>query len=112
MPQILNYSPGQRVTIILQVLDATFIRADSPITPTVFRIISPSLTLLVGYPAVFTKLDTGLYSYSFTLPAGAAAVGTFIVDYFWQSPDDNSNRQDYVQVNVTAPLGAYTASPG
>jgi len=112
MTQILNHSPGQKVTIILQTLNNSGIRQDCPSMPTVFRIISPTLTTLAGYPAPFIKLDTGLYSYSFTLPQGSTNVGTFIVDYYWQDPVTSDAKMDYVQVIVTAPLGNYTVSPG
>ena len=111
MSYILNATPGQLVTIILETLDG-YSRADAYTPPTISRIVFPSLLLATGYPQPMTRLSTGLYIYSFTLPTGASAVGSYIVDVFWQDPATNSLAQTFWQVVCSAPFGMYSASAG
>lgn len=118
MPNILSYTPGQRVALIQQVLNIDGYRQDGysftysgPLgAPVIARIILPNFTLSDGYPVAMTKLDTGLYVYAFTLPAGAHAVGTYIVDIYWYHPTTHQLQQDFIQLTVTAPYGIYSAT--
>lgn len=107
--------PGQTVTIVQQVLNSDGYRADgySPYgfgDPVIARIVYPDLSLAVGYPAAMNKLDVGLFYYSFILPTGAAAVGTYIVDLYWYHPTTLQLQQDTVLVVVTAPFGIYSVT--
>ncbi len=104
--------PGQTVTIVQQTLNSDGYRADgySPYgfgDPVVARIIFPDKTTATGYPAPMNKIDVGLFSYSFKLPTGAAAVGTYIVDLYWFHPTTGKLQQDIVLVVVSAPFGLY-----
>jgi hypothetical protein len=110
--------PGQRVTIIQQVLNTDGYREDGysftysgPLgAPVIARVILPDYTLDVNFPAAMTKLDTGLYVFSFTLPTGATSVGTYIVDIYWYHPTTHQLQQEIIQVAVTAPYGLYSAT--
>lgn len=111
MTTVLSYMPGQTVTVVQQVLNSDGYRADGYLPPVVARVVVPGFTLSTGtYPIFMTKLDTGLYAYNFTLPSGAVAVGTYIVDIYWYHPTTNFLQQDFVQVNVTAPFGIYNVT--
>lgn len=115
---VLSYTPGQIVTIVQQVFNSDGYRSDGynwansgPLgAPVISKIIFPNFTLATAYPAVMVKLDTGLYSFSFTLPIGAVAIGTYIVDGYWYHPSTFKLQQDITQVVVTAPFGLYGAS--
>lgn len=111
MSQILYHSPGQTVTILLETLDG-YIRADSATIPNVNSILFPNLTGAAGYPKPMTRISTGLYIFSFTLPQGATAVGTYIADVSWVDPATASPAQTYYQIVVTAPFGNYTVTTG
>lgn len=120
MSNVLSYFPGQTVTIVQQVFNLDGYRADGysfsesgPLgAPVIARIIFPDLTLAAGYPVAMTKLDTGLYSFSFTLPTGAHAVGLYIVDIYWYHPSTLSLQQDITQILVNAPFGLYSITAG
>jgi hypothetical protein len=110
MPQTLNYAPGQQATIVFQTLNSLGQRADGYQLPTITQIIFPTLQLAANYPAPMTRLDVGLFVSNFTLPVLATAVGTYIVDILYLNPDTSTPENDYVQINVQAPFGQYTAS--
>ena len=120
MSYVLVYSPGQSVTVLQQVLNSDGYRADGyafagsgPLgAPVTSRIAFPNFTLAAGYPAAMIKLDTGLYYWSFTLPTGAAAIGTYIVDGYWYHPTTLALQQDFTQVIVTSPYGQFSVTPG
>jgi len=109
---VLSYMPGQTATIVQQTFNSDGYRADgySPYgfgDPVISRIIFPDQTFATGYPVPMNKLDVGLFNYSFKLPVGAAAVGTYIVDIYWYHPTTGQLQQDIVLVLVTAPFGLY-----
>jgi peptidoglycan hydrolase-like protein with peptidoglycan-binding domain len=117
MPNVLSQFPGQTVTIIQQILNTDGYRQDGYVVPgfsgpdgepVIARIILPGSTLAVGYPATMLQLDTGLYTYTFTLPHGAIAVGLYVVDLYWYDPSTYALQQRIVEVNVTAPFGVYS----
>jgi len=118
MSTVLSHTPSQKVTIVQQVLNSDGYREDGYSfsgsglngAPVITRIILPGFTLSAGYPATMNKLDTGLYTYSFFLPKGATAVGTYIVDISWYHPTTFALQQDFVQIEVTAPYGLFSAS--
>lgn len=118
MSNTLWYTPGQTVTIVQQVFNLDGYRADGytfsgsgPLgVPVIARLINPDFTLATGYPAAMTKLDTGLYAFSFTLPTGGTSVGTYIVDGYWYHPDTLQLQQDVTQIIVMAPFGLYTVN--
>jgi hypothetical protein len=117
MSTVLSHQPGQTATIVQQILNLDGYRADgysfSGIgAPIIARIIYPNFMLAPNFPLIMTKLDTGLYSHSFTLPSGAAAVGLYIVDIYWYHPNTLSLQQEIVQINVTAPFGLYSITAG
>lgn len=116
MSNILSYSPGQTATIIHQVLNVDGYRSDGynfidsgPAgAPMIARIVYPDFSLAPNYPVAMTKLDTGLYTFSFTLPSGAVSVGLYIVDIYWYHPTTHVLQQDLVQIIVTSPFGQYS----
>lgn len=127
MSFILNASPGQQVTIVLESLLSDGYRSDGynasfgPADgydfvdgyyqlPIVERIFFPSLMQASGYPQKMARIDEGLYYFQFTLPTGASAVGTYIVDVQYINPSTSVISQIYYQVIVTAPQGQYSIS--
>ena len=119
MVQILSYSPGQVATIFLEVTDGySNVRMDSLITPSIERIFYPDLSLADGYPQDMTRLDVGLYVFQLTLPSGASAVGSYLIDVIYRSPitaggdpGDDVNYAAY-QIIVNAPFGNYGITVG
>lgn len=105
---VLYYSPGQKATIFLDTLDGYGIRADG-YTPSVTRVIFPDLSLAADFPQAMIKLDTGLYYFQFTLPIGATAIGSYLVDVTYNVPHTVTYLQTLYQMVVTAPYGIYSA---
>jgi hypothetical protein len=89
-------------------LDGYGFRADGYSIPVISRIIFPNLSLASGYPKAMTRLDVGLFIFSFTLPTLATSVGTYIVDISYQNTDTGLPEQTFFQVVVTAPFGMYS----
>lgn len=114
MSNILQYSPGQTVTIALQILNSLGERADGydGYDGYVDFVLFPNLMAAAGYPAPMTHINTGLYVFHFTLPTGATAVGTYLASVFWLDPDTSILKQDLYQIVVSAPFGIYSVSPG
>jgi hypothetical protein len=110
--QILQYSPGQKVTIFLETIDSDGVRHNSATTPSIFRIIFPDLSLASDFPQNMTKLDVGLYYYQFTLPSGATAVGTYFVDMVYTNPINGVIINSGYQIIVNAPYGNFNAITG
>lgn len=111
MVQILQYFPGQLVTVILEIKNSDGYREDSTSLPLINRIILPSLTLAANYPQPMTNIDIGLYYYKFTLPTGSTAVGSYIVDISYIDPNDFSTKSLVYQIIVNAVAGNFGLSP-
>jgi len=109
---LVTYYPGQKVTIFLETLDGYGVRENVISTPTVNRIIFPNFTLAPGYPQFMMQLDTGLYTFQFVLPTGAAAVGSYLVDVGYNRVSDGYSIIKAYQVVVIAPYGNYSATIG
>lgn len=111
MTEILQYSPGQQVTIFLQTLDQYGQRTsdgyDGYSTPVVTRVLLPGYTLASGYPQPMSQLDVGLYTFQFVLPTGAISIGSYMVDVAYMNTEGYVNTQIY-QIVVTAPFGQYS----
>ena len=104
----LYYSPGQKVSLFLETLNASGIRTDGYTVPVVNRIFLPSLLLSTGLPTNMTKVDVGLYTYQFTLPINATSIGSYLVDVSYNNPANNLTNTALYQVIVTAPFGNYS----
>lgn len=117
--------PGNQVTIVWESLLADGYRSDGynaafgPADgyddvdgyynlPVVERILFPSLATASGYPQKFARIDNGLYYFQFTLPTGASAVGSYIVDFQYINPSTSNISETYAQVIVLAPYGQYS----
>lgn len=110
--QVLSYFPGQVATIFLEVTDGyNNIREDSHTTPVVVRIFKPDLTYMDGYIQAMDRLDTGLYRFQFTIPTGAAAVGSYLVDVAYTDPGGFHSGALF-QIVVTAPFGNFGVTIG
>lgn len=113
MGQVLSYFPGQLVTVWLQTLDGyTGLRADPSSVPMVNRIIMPGFTLATGYPQSMSRLDIGLYYSQFTIPTGAAALGSYLIDVSYPTIDQldgyvGGTSYALYEVVVTAPYGNF-----
>ncbi len=110
-PTILNYSPGQLVSCFLQTLNSAGIRADGYALPVADRIIFHNHSVADGYPKNFEKLGVSFHRLQFTLPNGAAAIGSYILDYTYFDPDTAQPKQGFIQVQVSSPMGKYSATP-
>lgn len=111
MVSFLHYTPGQEVTISLEILNADGYRVDGYVdgyAPAVNRIFKPNLSLITDGYGPMTKIDTGLYRYKFTLPTGSVAVGSYLVDVSYKSSVTLQLKQQLYQVIVTAPFGQYS----
>ncbi|MGI0058145.1 MAG: hypothetical protein ACREBJ_00115 [Nitrosotalea sp.] len=114
MPTVLNYTPGQQVTVFQEVKDGYGQRTDDGYVPSVDRIFYPPnfFEQAPGYPQLMTRLDTGLYYFQFTLPTGAAAVGSYLVDIIYLSQVTGLLDFNTYQIVVTAPFGNYGVTVG
>ena len=119
MVQTIQHSPGQTVTIFVEVFnfigsptDGYLVPADGYTVPSVKAIYFPNLTAAAGYPATTIKLTTGLYYYKFTLPTGASSVGSYLVLVSWTDPNGITLKFQRYHIVVTAPFGSYSVSPG
>ncbi len=110
MIQILNFFPGQKVSIFLETVDGYGTRTDSPATPVVSRIVFPDLTLATGYPQNMVRLDVGLYYYQFVLPTGAVSIGSYLAEVTYINPANDAVNSSFYQIIVSAPFGNYSAS--
>lgn len=130
MSQVLQYSPGQIVTIIFEQLldsgpndgyrsDGYNIGFGPPdgygvdgyySLPIISRIILPSLSEVAGYPKKMTRIDVGLYYFQFTLPIGSPAIGSYIVDITYINPNTENYAQTFYQVICAAPFGQYSVT--
>jgi hypothetical protein len=111
--QILFYQPGQLATITLDIT-VNGVRSDGydypTLLPYVNRILFPSLMEAANYPQNMSRLDIGLYSYSFTLPQGAIAVGSYLADVVVYDPVTGNPVTILYQIVCTAPFGLYSAT--
>lgn len=110
--QTLSYSPGQVATIFLEITDGySNVRQDSLTTPLVMRIFKPDLTYMDGYIQEMDRIDVGLYTFKFTLPSGAAAVGSYLVDVAYTDPDGFNSNVAY-QILVNSQFGQFGTTIG
>jgi hypothetical protein len=117
VPQILSYFPGQKATFFLETLNpSTSARQDGYDLldgydgyPVISRIFLPDFTTASGYPTHMSRLDTGLYSFQYILPSTASAVGSFLIDGYYNQPTTGIVFAFLYQVVVTAPFGNYAA---
>ncbi len=110
----LYHSPGQQVTILLEVLNTALIHIDAEEIPSVTALYLPDDSSEEDYPQDMTKLATGIYYFKYTIPRGATAVGTYVPVISWiqpsESEDPGTARETIYQIIVTAPYGSYSVS--
>lgn len=109
MSSIIFANPGQTVSLAVQVTDGYGDRVDG-YTPIVKSVYFPDLSSAIGYPVNMTRLTTGLYTHSLTIPSGIAAVGTYIASISWPTPD-NMVAWEIFQIHVALPFGTSSVSP-
>lgn len=109
MGQVFNFFPGQTATFFLQTLDGYGNRANSDMLPVITRVILPNLSLATGYPASMSYFDVGLYYGQFQIPTGGAAVGTYLVDVYFDNPADGYGpKHEIIHLTVQAPFGNFS----
>lgn len=108
--QIIQHSPGQQVTIMLETTNSINERISPTTAPNIDKILTPSLTELDGYPQAMTELYVGLYYFQFTLPSGASSVGTYVVDTSWVNPSTSATIKNVFLIVVSAPYGIYSVT--
>ena len=119
MIPVLSYFPGQTATIFLEVTDGySNVRVDSIDLPSITQVIYPDLSAAENYPQDMTRIGLGLYTFQLTIPSGAVAVGSYLVDVIYRSPftaggnsGDDINYAAY-QIIVNAPFGSYGITTG
>ena len=107
---ILSYTPGQKVTIFLEVKDSDGYRTDSLTTPLVKNIYFPDLTDGYLTTDTMTKVTDGIYTYQFTLSRGADAIGSYFVDVVYTDPVTTDFAFAGYQIICIAPFGNYGIS--
>lgn len=108
-PTVLYYSPKQKASIFLETLNDLGARTDADgYLPSVTRIIFPDLSLAPSFPQNMIKLDTGLYYFQYTLPAGGTAIGSYLVDVAYFQPVTAHPITAIYQLIVNAPFGSYS----
>jgi hypothetical protein len=106
---ILHYTPGQKATIVLETVGPDGYRMDSLETPQVAHIWNPALKLIDGYAGPMIPISTGLYVFYYTIPTGASAVGSYLIDVTYIDPVTSMNQEIIYQLIVNAPYGIYSA---
>jgi hypothetical protein len=109
---VLNYSPGQTATIFLETTDG-YGRKDSDTLPIVTQVFLPNLTLAAGYPNPMIHFSYGLYMAQFTIPTGAASIGSYLIDVSFDNPvgpDGYAQTTQLYQLVVSAPFGQYSGN--
>lgn len=106
---VLSYTPGQKATIILETFGTDGYRMDCPDLPIVANIFGPDFMPIDGYGGNMTQISTGLYGFYYTIPTGAAAVGSYILDVTYIDPITLGNKELIYQLLVNAPYGIYSA---
>lgn len=104
-------NPGQTVSLVVQTVDGYGTRADGYEVPKVDAIYFPNSTAASGYPQNMTLVSTGLYRFTFTLPSGSSALGTFIASVSWPHPEFSHLQYEVFLINVAMPFGNISISP-
>ena len=112
MSNILSYFPGQQATIFLETFDGYGARADGYALPVVSRVILPSFALAAGYPLPMTRLSTGLYYATYTIPTGAVGMGSYLMDVAFINPQNSLVNNTAYQLIVKAPFGNFGTTTG
>jgi len=112
MTQIFSYFPGQVSTIFLEIKNSDGYRVDDGYVPVVSRVVLPSMQLATGYPQLMSKFDTGLYYFKYTIPSGAVAIGSYLIDVYFVNPTNGMLNEQTYQLVVTAPFGNYGVTIG
>lgn len=112
MDQTLSYFPGQQVTIFLTTTDGYGSFADGYFIPQINRIIFPNFTVSPNYPQTMIRYGIGVYYIQFTLPIGAIAIGSYLVDAMYDDPATGFIKHKIYQIVVTAPFGNFGTTTG
>lgn len=103
-------NPGQTVVLVVEVLDGQGSRVDG-YQPTLDFVRSPSGSDLSGFPAVMTRISTGLYNLGISIPRGVTAIGTYIASASWIHPSLAARQYQLYLINVALPFGTASATP-
>jgi len=112
MIQVINAQPGMKVNLFAETLDGYGERSDGyGSAPIVESIYNPLFQSAVGTPAPMTKLETGLWYFSLTMPSGLAALGTYFCSIYYLNENGFKNYQNYL-IQCSSPFGVAQAIPG
>lgn len=103
-------NPGQTVRLVVQTVDGYGSRVDGYV-PRVDRVYYPSLAEAAGYPALMTRLETGLYIHGLQLPIGETSLGTFVASVYYQEPGTDAPRWELFTIQVARPFGNTSVGP-
>jgi hypothetical protein len=114
---------GQLIRLVIQTLDSTGHRVDGYV-PVVESIVFPDFSVDENCPIAMTNAYiygdgyipgvngdgyvAGLYTYALQLPTGAAALGTYIANVYWE--EEGNPKWETFAINVARPFGSAYAS--
>lgn len=102
---------GQDVIFSINVVDGYGQLADGYQSAEIVSILSPSLVPYVGFPAFMTKISTGRYYSSITLPNGSSYLGTYQVLVRWPHPTTRYFQYELFLINSNLPFGNSAVYP-
>lgn len=106
MSKIIYASPKQTLVLFFEVFNSNQERVAAPTLPIILNVYDPQFELITGYPQNMESVDEGLYSFSFTLPTGPSAVGSYIINIIWEDPDSSLQKQTHYQIVCKSPANA------
>lgn len=102
---------GQRVTLVAQTVDGYSGARVDGYMPNVQQILFPSLDAAAGFPQNMTRVDVGLYAFTFQIPNGIDSLGTFITSIYFVEPGTLKQVWQTHVINVARPFGNISATP-
>ncbi len=117
MATVVNANPGQTILLAVEVLDTQFLYGGSTrgtrvdgYVPTLDYVRYPDGTQLLG-STTMTRIDTGLYQVSVTIPSGSTAIGTYVGSASWSHPTSGQDQFELFIINVGLAFGNAYVSP-
>lgn len=107
----LNATPGQTITLSIQVLDGYGSRNDGYAAPEIDFVLTPALSYASGYPISMSRIDTGVFIRQMTFGQSSSVIGTYIISCSWLHPTTGYTQYELFMINVGLPFGNSTVFP-
>jgi hypothetical protein len=108
---VINTSPGNVVSIVIQTVDGYGSRLDGYQAPTLDSILNPNSIDILGTTHTMSRLSTGLYKRSVTMPSSSSSIGTYIATVSWPHPTYFYIQYETYVIQVSMPFGNSSVSP-